>query len=159
MNRYQLLAAEIFSFSLVNYQDHLGLGNVRYDQVLPERARLLERADNEGWNLDCLARALGVSPDEAGASLAALRKAREVIDAPNPAAAFRAGVYRSIERAVAQGLGNADSIRLLVDQVCSRVADLALLLELEGTTLSRYTSQLRVPSAGALGSGLPQGFQ
>lgn len=43
MTRYQLLAAEIFGYSYANYQDHLGIGNIRYDRLMPEEAKKLGR--------------------------------------------------------------------------------------------------------------------
>src|SRR5262249_8731671 len=41
VNRYQLLAAEIFAYSYDNYQDHLGIGNIRFDKLMPDEARNL----------------------------------------------------------------------------------------------------------------------
>ena len=38
MTREQLLAAEIFGYSFANDQDHLGIGNVRYEQLMPASA-------------------------------------------------------------------------------------------------------------------------
>ena len=49
MNRAQLLAAEIFGYSFANYADHLGIGNVRYERLMPEDVETLETAEREGW--------------------------------------------------------------------------------------------------------------
>ena len=50
MTREQLLAAEIFSYSFDNYANHLGIGNVRFDRLMPETVRRLARAEAEGWD-------------------------------------------------------------------------------------------------------------
>ena len=42
MNRAQLLAAEIFDYSFANSADHLGIGNVRYERLMPKDAETLE---------------------------------------------------------------------------------------------------------------------
>ena len=55
MNRAQLLAAEIIGYSFANYQDHLGIGNVRYDRLMPKTARTLEKAAKENWATSKLA--------------------------------------------------------------------------------------------------------
>ena len=43
MNRAQLLAAEIFGYSFINYADHLGIGNVRYERLMPEMQKRSKR--------------------------------------------------------------------------------------------------------------------
>ena len=40
MNRYHLLAAEIFGYSYANYQDHLDVHNIRYTKLMPKDARI-----------------------------------------------------------------------------------------------------------------------
>jgi hypothetical protein len=143
VDRYQLLAAEIHGYSYANYKDHLGIGNVRYDRLMPKVARTLERADKEGWSVERVARELKVDAEEAEDSLRAYRRARDVVDAENPAESFRWGVRQSIEHAVAEGLGDEASIERLVMQICYRAADLAYLLKQEGQSLSRYSRHLR----------------
>jgi hypothetical protein len=143
MNRYQLLAAEIYGYSYANYEDHLGIGNIRYDKLMPDAARTLVRAAKEGWSTKRIARALDT--DEAGAAVA-LRCyycARDVVDAENPAESFRWGVRQAIEAALNKGLGDEASVERLVKQICYRAADLAFLLEREGKPLSRYSRHLR----------------
>ena len=66
-----------------------------------------------------------------------------MVDAKDAAAAFRWGVRQSVERALAEGLGNEASVERLVTQVCYRAADLAFLLDREGEPLSRYSRALR----------------
>ena len=143
MNRYHLLAAEIFGYSYANYQDHLGIGNLRYEKLMPDDARTLERAETEGWPVEKLARKLKFSPEEAAGALRTFRRARDVVDAENPAESFRWGVRQSIERALAEGLGDEASIERLVTQICYRAADLGFLLKREGKPLSRYSRHLR----------------
>lgn len=143
MNRYHLLAAEIFSYSYDNYDDHLGIGNIRYDKLMPDDARLLERAENEGWPLERVARELKVDMEQAAISMRAFRHALEVVDAENPAESFRWAVRHCIEAAIAEGLRDEPSIERLVKQICYRAADLGFLLKREGKPLSRYSRHLR----------------
>jgi hypothetical protein len=143
MDRYQLLAAEIYGYSYANYEDHLGIGNVRFDKLMPDVARTLECADTEGWSVDEVARALDVDADAAAKFLRAFRCARDVVDAENAAESFRCGVRQSIESAATKGLRDEASIERLVTQICFRAADLAFLLEQEGKSLSRYSQHLR----------------
>ena len=46
MERIHFLAAEIFSYSYANYDDHLGI-NERFDTLMPRDAEMLETALNE----------------------------------------------------------------------------------------------------------------
>ena len=48
-----------------------------------------------------------------------------------------------VRRAAAEGLVDDDSIEKLVIQTCSRVSDLAYLLERDGNQLGRYCRHLR----------------
>src|SRR6478609_9430850 len=137
MNRYHLLAAEIFGYSNANYQDHLAVRNLRYTKLMPDDARTLERADAEGWPAGEVARALTVGPEDAAELVRAFRRARDVVDARDAAASFRWGVRQSVERALAEGLGDEPSVERLVTQICYRTADLAFLLDREGEPLSR----------------------
>jgi hypothetical protein len=143
MNRYQLLAAEIFAYSYDNYQDHLGIGNVRFDKLMPEDARTLERAVAENWPVPKVARKLQVDEAQAQESLRAFRAALEVVDAENAAESFRCAVRQVVERAIRQGLSDENSIEQLVTQICYRAADLGFLLQREKKPLSRYSRHLR----------------
>ena len=143
MNRAQLLAAEIFGYSFANYADHLGIGNVRYERLMPEAAETLETAEREGWPATKTAEALEVDVERAEELLEALQRAREVVDAENPAEAFRNGVRFAIWHAVEEGLRDPESMEKLVTQICYRAADLAFLLETAGKTLSQYSRHLR----------------
>ena len=89
MDRYHRLAAETFGYSFANYDDHLGIGNVRYERLMPETARMLERAEAERWPIADIARELDVDEEQARKFLHAFRRAREVVDAENAAESFR----------------------------------------------------------------------
>jgi hypothetical protein len=143
MNRYHMLAAEIYGYSYANYEDHLGIGNVRYEKLMPRDARTLERAEAEGWPLEDVARKLDVDTEAAAELIDAFRDAREVVDADNPAESFRRAVRQCIEAAISEGLGDKPSIERLVVQICYRAADLAFLLDLNEQPLSTYSTQLR----------------
>jgi hypothetical protein len=143
MDRYQLLAAEIFCYSYANYEDHLGIENMRYEELMPDEARTLEHAETEGWPIGEVARRLKVDEKQAADLLRSFRRAREVVDAENAAESFRCGVRQRIEQAIAEGLGGEASVERLVEQICYRAADLAFLLKREGKSLSRYSRHLR----------------
>jgi hypothetical protein len=142
MNRAQLLAAEVFSYSYANYQGHLGV-NLRFDRLMPRDVATLEKAQRDGWPVERLARKLEVDTDRAEKLLDTLDKARLVVDAENPAESFREGVRQSIQLSLDEGLETAEDVEILVSQICYRAADLAHLLELEGTELARYSRRLR----------------
>jgi hypothetical protein len=143
VNRYHLLAAEIYGYSYANYQDHLGIGNIRYDKLMPDDARKLERAVAENWPVERVARELEVDEAQAREALRAFHDARDVVDAENPAESFRWAVRQAVERAVAEGLRDENSVERLVTQICYRAADLAFLLQRENKPLSRYSRHLR----------------
>jgi hypothetical protein len=142
MNRTQLLAAELFNYSYANYQDHLGV-NIRFDELMPQTVSTLEKAEAEEWPLKELARELEVDSQQAEDLLERLQDAREVVEAENPAEAFREGVRQSICTAMESGIESAEHIEKLVRQICYRAADLAYLLKAEGSSLSRYSRHLR----------------
>jgi hypothetical protein len=143
MDRYHLLAAELYGYSYANYEDHLGIGNARYDKLMPHTARTLERAVGEGWPTKRVARVLKVDEAEALEALDSFNRALDVVDAENPAESFRWAVRQVIESALKKGLGDEASIERLVTQICYRAADLAFLLQQEGKPLSRYSRHLR----------------
>jgi hypothetical protein len=143
MNRYQMLAAEIYSYSYDNYQDHLGIGNIRFDKLMPDDARILERAVAESWPVHKVARKLQVDEAQAQEALRVYRAALEVVDAENPAESFRCAVRQVVERAIREGLRDENSVEHLVTQICYRAADLSFLLAREKKPLSRYSRHLR----------------
>ncbi len=51
LNRYHLLAAEMFGYSFANYQNHLGIGHERYEELMPHAVQQVEQAVQEGWSL------------------------------------------------------------------------------------------------------------
>jgi hypothetical protein len=143
MDRLKLLAAELFGYSFANYEEHLGIGNERYERLMPETAETLETAEREGWSVFKIAEELDVDVERAEEFLESFARARDVVDAENPAEAFRHGVRFSIMDALDEGLDGPEAIEHLVTQICYRAADLAVLLEQEGQPLSRYSRHLR----------------
>ena len=65
MDRLRLLAAELFGYSYANYADHLGIGNERYERLMPEAVATLETAEREGWSVLQVAEALKVDVERA----------------------------------------------------------------------------------------------
>ena len=110
MTREQLLAAEIYGYSFANYQDHLGIGNIRYEQLMPEAAMTLEQAAKENWPTSRIVEVLDVDLDEAKQLTTAFDRARQIVDAENPAELFRNAVRFSIQGALGEGLRDAESI-------------------------------------------------
>ena len=143
MNRRQLLAAELYHYSYAHYADHLGIGHVRFEEMMPDDVDIMERAERENWNTARLARALEISEDKVPDWIASYQRAKAVIDAPTPAESFRHGVRHSIQDAIDQGLQDQDDIEQLVTQICYRAADLAYLLDLHRERLSTYSRDLR----------------
>jgi hypothetical protein len=143
LDRRELLAAETFSYSYANYDNHLGIGNVRFDELMPNDVDILEQAEQEEWEDDRLAESLGVPAEQVGLWRESYRRAKEIVDAPTPAESFRRGVRYSIHDALAQGLNDEEAIEGLVTQICYRAADLAYLLDLEEELLSEYSEDLR----------------
>lgn len=143
LTREQLLAAEIFGYSYANYVDHLGIGNVRFDELMPRYALKLEQAVAEDWPLMRVAEELDTDTDNAADLIKAAKDALRVMEAENPAEAFRQAVRQVVEQAVADGFDEPDAIEQLVTQICYRTSDLAYLLKSEGSSLSRYSRHLR----------------
>lgn len=143
MDREKLLAAETYSYSYANYANHLGIGHVRFEELMPHDVRLLERAEQEGWSLEELAEALEVEEKIAERFRVFYGRAKDIVDAPHAAESFRRGVRYSIMDAVEDGLKTEADIERLVTQICYRAADLAYLLDLEGKELSDYSKELR----------------
>jgi hypothetical protein len=142
MNRIQLLAAETFHYSYDNYHDHLGV-NVRFDRLMPDAVRTLEKAADEKWPLNRVAGELDIDPETAKNLLESFERARLIVDAKSPAESFRIGVRFSIKDAVAAGLSDDKAIETLVTQICYRAADLSYLLKQQNRQLSEYSEDLR----------------
>jgi hypothetical protein len=143
MDRIKLLAAETYSYSYAHYADHLGIGHVRFEEMMPNDVEILERAERRGWSLQELAEALEVEEELAERLRLFYTRAKDIIDAPHAAESFRRGVRYSITDAVEEGLKTEADIERLVTQICYRAADLAYLLDLEGKALSAYSEELR----------------
>lgn len=142
MKRIHLLAAEIFKYSYANYEDHLGV-NERFDELMPRDAKILETAIREKWSAKKVAEKLDVPIDWAKEIVITTKEALDIVDAENPAESFRKAVEQSIHHAMEEGLHSQEAIANLVTQICYRAADLGLLLEREGHSLSQYSRHLR----------------
>ncbi len=143
LDRNHLLACEIFGYSFANYQNHLGIGNLRFERLMPEDAETLEQAHREKWAPSKVSKALSVNLETAEQLLAAYEQAIQVVDAETPAESFRNAVRFAIQHAMAEGLEDEDSVEDLVTQICYRASDLAVLLDMQGQPLSRYSRHLR----------------
>jgi hypothetical protein len=142
MNRIQFLAAETYHYSYDNYHDHLGV-NARFDRLMPNDVKTLEKATDEKWPLNRIAEELDIDPETAKNLLQSFERARLIVDAKSPAESFRAGVRFSIKDAVASGLPDDKAIETLVTQICYRAADLSYLLKQQNRQLSEYSQDLR----------------
>jgi len=150
MTHQQLLAAETFNYSYANYDNHLGIGNIRFDQLMPDDVDALEQAEQEGWNDARLAEALEVEESQIPDWRESYRRAKFVVDAPTPAESFRRGVRFSVQDALAKQekgkLTGEKLVERIVGQVCYRAADLAYVLDMRDERLGQYSSALREES-------------
>jgi len=142
VNRIHLLAAETFHYSYDNYEDHLGV-NVRFDRLMPDTVLVLEKATSEGWPLARTAKEIDSEPEAATELLESFKRAKQIVDAENPAESFRTGIRFSIKDAIANGFHDETAVETLVTQICYRAADLGFLIKQEGTSLARYSDDLR----------------
>ncbi|MFW6170418.1 MAG: hypothetical protein ACODAD_08010 [Planctomycetota bacterium] len=154
LNRYHLLAAEIFNYSFANYRSHLGGGHVRFETLMPDDARILEKAVNENWPPARVSEVLrsrypddfiskAPTEEQCRNLLHSCKQALQVVDAETPAESFRHAVRQCVEQAIDSGLDDAESVEQLVTQICYRASDLSVLLERDGDSLSRYSEDLR----------------
>lgn len=143
MTKDHILAAEIFYYSFANYRDHLGIGNIRFEDLMPDDARTLKQAVEESWSLGQVAQALDVDTDSAASLIQSTVDAIAFVEAETPADSFRIAIHNLIRRASERGLQTDAEIKDLVTQICYRVSDFSCLLEIEGKTLSDYCEKLR----------------
>lgn len=143
MNRYHFLAAELFSYSFDNYAQHLGIGNLRFEQLMPDAARNLERAVKEGWSDGQVAQVLDCAVADVPEWRKRYQDAVEVVDARSPAEGFRNAVRQSLAAELAQRQLADAELESAVQQVCYRVADLSFVLQRRKEELSNYSEELR----------------
>ncbi len=143
LTRQQMLAAEVYGYSYDHYEDHLGIGHVRFEELMPHDVDVLERAEREGWDAARLARALEIPEEKVPFWQRQYRDAKEIVDAPTSVAAFRRGVRISIQNAVEEGLKDEGAIERLVTQIGYRAADFGFRLDIEHKRLSDYSTELR----------------
>jgi hypothetical protein len=143
LSRQQFLTAEIFAYSYANYADHMGIGNDRFENLMPDDAATLEKAVIENWEIARVAKTLAVDCDAASSLIASTKDALKIVDARNPAIAFREAILQLVTKSSEEGLDSDDAVSNLVTQVCYRVSDLAHLLAADGTDLMSYCKELR----------------
>jgi len=143
LSRKQMLAAELFGYSYAHYADHLGIGNMRFEKLMPKDIDVLERAEREGWAVSRIAQALEIPEEKAAFWQRIFREGKEMVDAPTLAQSFRRGVCYSIQAAVEEGLTDQAAIERLVIQICYRAADLGFRLDMARQRLSDYSEELR----------------
>jgi len=143
VKRKHILAAELHSYSFENYRNHLGIGNIRFDKLMPDSVRLFERAESEDWPDDRIAKEFEVELSTVPEWREKYLRAKAITDARNPAEAFRLGVRFSITDALENGLSSSKDIEDLVTQICYRASDMSVLLEIRDESLSEYSDTLR----------------
>jgi hypothetical protein len=143
LTRKKMLAAEVFGYSYAHYADHLGIGHIRFETLMPDDVDILERAEREDWSESRLATALEIPKENAAFFQRCYRESKAIVDAPTLAEAFRRGVRVSIQSAVEEGLEDKGDIERLVTQICYRAADFGFRLDVEGRRLSEYSGELR----------------
>jgi predicted transcriptional regulator len=143
LDRVKLLAAELFSYSLDNYADHVEIGNERFTKIMPNDINTLLKAEKENWTEDKIAEELEIDRSQVKNYIERFEEAKKIVDAINPSESFRYSVLQSIKQALNDGLKNEEDVDKLVIQICYRTADLGYLLELEGKSLSDYSEWLR----------------
>jgi len=144
LTRKEMLAAEVHGYSYANYLNHLGIGNIRFEQLMPDDVDTLEKAEKEDWDSSRIAQAIDIEEGKVELWQRLYREAKEIVDAPTSADSFRRGVRVSIRYAVEKGLADEASIERLVTQICYRAADFGYLLDLDKQQLSHYSKYLRV---------------
>ena len=142
MERIHYLAAEIFFYSYDNYDGHLGV-NDRFDQKMPEDARLLDRTLGGDFDARELATKLKVTEDDLIEYLKRAQNARKIVDADSLADGFREGVKQSIKQALDKGIDDEAAIDALAGQICYRAADLSFRLKQSGERLEQFSEDLR----------------
>ena len=143
MERKHILAAELYSYSFENYRNYLGIGHDRFETLMPQDAALLERAQSEQWPDGQIAKKLEVDLEEIPNWRQKYMRAKSITDAVNPAESFRFGVRFSIQDALEKGITSSEDIKDLVSQICYRASDMAVLLELQEESHSKYSDTLR----------------
>jgi hypothetical protein len=146
MERKHILAAELYSYGLENYRNHLGIGNSRFETLMPQDAILWERAESERWSDDQIAIEMEVERDSVPEWRQKYMRAKSIVDAADPAESFRIGLRFLIQDALENGISSSEDIDDLVTQICYRTSDMSVLLGLREESLSKYSDALRQES-------------
>lgn len=143
LTRREMIAAELFSYSYPNYAAHLGIGNARFDKLMPQEVDLLEKAERENWESSRIAKEIDLPQEQVDGWLKKFREAKEIMDAPSLIKSFRRAIGQSIENAISEGLADRASVERLITQICYRAADLAYRLDASDHQLSDFSEELR----------------
>ena len=143
MKRIHFLAAELFNYSYDNYEDHLGIGNARFDKLMPDDVVVFEQAEIEGWSDEKVATKTDHKIEDIPEWRDRFKEALAIVDAESPAESFLLGVKASVDYAVTKGLDDEQSIENLVGQICYRAADLSCLLKQKNEPVWNYSKELR----------------
>jgi len=143
MDREKLLAAELFAYSYQNYEDHLGIGNPRFEEMMPVEARTIERAYRENWSMQDLARELGLDAEHVKGLLDSYSNAIEIVDAQTPAKALRNALRQSFDTVLGDRRVPDHEIEEFLNQACYRVSDFLFLMESQGSGLREMSDELR----------------
>ena len=141
MDRYKLLAAELYGYSYHNYDEHEG--NLSYDTLMPNDVKIMEKAIKENWPKEKIAMKLKIDIEQVDLYIEKTRNGIHIVDSPTPAESFRRSVRVEIKDALIEGLKTEEDIEKLVNQICYRAADLGYLLDTEFSKLSDYSEELR----------------
>ena len=110
---------------------------------MPNHAATLEQAVKENWEINRVAKILSVDSDTASSLIANTKNALKIVDARNPAFAFREAIMQLVAKASEEGLDSDDSVSNLVTQICYRASDLAHLLAADRSDLMSHCKELR----------------
>lgn len=118
LERIKLLAAELFSYSLDNYADHVEVGNERFTKLMPDDVNTLLIAEKDNWTEEKIAKALEIDTNQVKDYMKRFEVAKKIVDAINPSESFRYAVKQSIKNALGDGLNTEEDIDKLVIQIC-----------------------------------------
>jgi len=143
MNRYRYIAAEMYGYSYDEYQKKLSIGNTRFTKYMPETVEIIEKAVEENWDHEKIARVLEVELKNVPEWIDSFLHAKEIVDSKHAAESFKNAVKRSIIHTLELGLDTETNIDNLVEQICYRAADFGYLLKKEKKHIDDYSRYLR----------------
>ena len=142
MKRIHYLAAETFSWSYPDYQNHLKMRSPVFSTDLPRIVDLLERGEQEGWDSGRLSIALECGQAKAEEWQARFRRALEVVDAPTPAASLRASFAQTLNPSAGGNPASAERTDDLLAKLCRKAGDFLFRLAAEGLDPGQVAQEL-----------------